>query len=318
MTSTSWVDEKPLNGNNYYRVYAVGHGLTSPSSKTSSVNYALDAPTNVNAEIQDDDFTIRLNWDAVKHAESYDVYRSSNSSSGYTKVADGVTSTSWTDEKPLNGNNYYRVYAVGHGLTSSAGNTSVYYIKPTCPDTHHPHEIDLGLPSGTKWACSNVGANKPEEYGGYYAWGETEEKSYYDWSTYIHCDGSSGTFHDLGSDISGTEYDVAHVKWGGKWCMPTTAEQRELLNNCTSEWTTLNGVNGRKFISKINGNSIFLPAAGYRWLGGLYYAGEGGYWSSTQSPDDSLADYLGFDSGHAYWGSLHRDGGPSVRPVVRN
>ena len=163
------------------------------------MNYALDAPTNVNAEIQNDDFTIRLSWDAVKHAESYDVYRSSNSSSGYTKVADGVTSTSWTDEKPLNGNNYYRVYAVGHGLTSSAGSTSVYIIKPTCPDTHHPHEIDLGLPSGTKWACSNVGANKPEEYGGYYAWGETEEKSYYDWSTYIHCDGSYGTCHKLAS-----------------------------------------------------------------------------------------------------------------------
>ena len=278
-------------------------------------------PTNVKAFIADDDFVIKVTWDAVKHAESYDVYRSSSSSSGFTKVAEGVTSTSWTDEKPLNGNNYYRVYAVGHGLTSSAGSTSVYIIKPTCPDTHHPHEIDLGLPSGTKWACSNVGATKPEEYGGYYAWGETEEKSYYDWSTYIHCDGSSETCHNLGSDISGTEYDVAHVKWGSDWVMPTHDEQMELLNNCTSEWTTLNGVEGRKITSKINGNSIFLPAAGYRWYGDLYYAGEGGYyWSSTQDPDRSDYAYgLYFYSGGTYW--FHYGGrlyGRSVRPVVRN
>ena len=316
--STSWVDEKPLNGNNYYRVYAVGHGLTSPSSKTSSVNYALDAPTNVNAEIQDDDFTIRLSWDAVKHAESYDVYRSSNSSSGYTKVADGVTSTSWVDEKPLNGNNYYRVYAVGHGLTSSAGSTSVYIIKPTCPDTHHAHEIDLGLPSGTKWACSNVGATKPEEYGGYYAWGETEEKSYYDWSTYKYY--KNGEYLNIGTDISGTEYDVAHVKWGGNWCMPTYDDIQELLDNCTYEWTTLNGVKGTKFTSKINGNSIFLPAAGCRCYGHLDGAGEyGGFWSSTQDPDYSgYACSLYFSSGDAYWGYDVRYYGRSVRPVVRN
>ena len=182
--------------------------------------------------------------------------------------------------------------------------------------------IDLGLPSGTKWASCNVGATKPEEYGGYYAWGETEEKEVYNWSTYIHCDGSYETCHDLGEDISGTEYDVAHVKWGGKWCMPTLDDIKELLDNCTSEWTTLNGVNGRKFTSNINGNSIFLPAAGFRWDGDLVYAGSGGiYWSSSQYPSDSDYAYyllLDFDSGSAYWGSFYRNSGQSVRPVVRN
>lgn len=180
--------------------------------------------------------------------------------------------------------------------------------------------IDLGLPSGTKWASCNVGATKPEEYGGYYAWGETEEKDYYDWSTYIHCDGSFSTCHDIGSDISGTKYDVAHVKWGGNWCMPTKDDIKELLDNCTYEWTTLNSVNGKKFTSKINGNSIFLPAAGYRWLGGLDDAGEyGGYWSSTQIPDYSLnACSLDFWSGYASWRLTSRVHGQSVRPVVRN
>ena len=179
--------------------------------------------------------------------------------------------------------------------------------------------IDLGLPSGTKWASCNVGATKPEEYGGYYAWGETEEKEFYDKSTYKFYQDDECV--NIGSDISGTNYDVAHVKWGGNWCMPTLDDIKELLDNCTYEWTTLNGVYGRKFTSNINGNSIFLPAAGYRWYGDLYYAGEYGiYWSSAQYPDYSYyAYYLYFGSGYAYWLSyLYRYYGRSVRPVIRN
>ena len=178
--------------------------------------------------------------------------------------------------------------------------------------------IDLDLPSGTKWASCNVGATKPEEYGGYYAWGETEEKDVYNEDTYKYC--QNGEYVNLGSDISGTKYDVAHVKWGGNWCMPTFDDIKELLDNCTYEWTTLNGVNGTKFTSKINGNSIFLPAAGYRFRGPLDGAGEvGGYWSSTQNPDYSGNAYdLFFFSGNANWSGSHRYFGRSVRPVVRN
>ena len=103
-------------------------------------------------------------------------------------------------------------------------------IHLSCPDGNHPHAINLGLPSGTLWACCNVGASMPEEYGGSYAWGETEEKSAYDWSTYIHYDISNYTCNDIGSDISGTDYDVAHVKWGGSWHMPSLEQIKELLN----------------------------------------------------------------------------------------
>ena len=81
--------------------------------------------------------------------------------------------------------------------------------------------VDLGLPSGTKWANMNVGATKPEEFGGCYAWGEAKEKSANNWANYVHCDGTEKTCHNLGEDISGTKYDVAHVKWGGDWKMPT-------------------------------------------------------------------------------------------------
>ena len=189
-----------------------------------------------------------------------------------------------------------------------------------CPDGNHPHMIDLGLPSGTKWACCNVGANKPEGYGGYYAWGETETKSTYDWSTYIHCDGSEKTCHDLGSDIAGTRYDVAHVKWGGSWVIPSKVQQDELRNNCTYEWTTVNGVKGGKFTSKKNGKSIFLPAAGHRNGSDLDNAGSYGYyWSSTQAPSYARNAYsLYFNSGNAYARDYYRYYGFTVRPVSRN
>ena len=188
-----------------------------------------------------------------------------------------------------------------------------------CPDDNHPHMIDLGLPSGTKWACCNVGAEKPEDYGGYYAWGETEEKDVYHWTTYIHCDGSKNTCHDLGSDIAGTQYDVAHVKWGGSWVMPTDEQRKELADNCRQEWTTLNDVNGRKFTSKINGNCIFLPAAGYRYNSGLNNnGGNGYYWTATQYSRYAYQAYsLTFSTSSSGYNALGRDEGNSVRPVAK-
>ena len=178
--------------------------------------------------------------------------------------------------------------------------------------------VDLGLPSGTKWANMNVGAEKPEDYGGYYAWGETEEKDVYDWSTYIHSDGSSQYCNDIGSDIAGTQYDVAHVKWGGSWKMPTLEQIQELLDNCTYEWTTLNGINGGKFTGS-NGNSVFVPAAGYHPESSfLFVEQHGGFWSSTFIGNNPYgrAYTLEFNSNNAYleqWGSLCH--GRLVRPV---
>ncbi len=189
----------------------------------------------------------------------------------------------------------------------------------SCPDNHHPHLIDLGLPSGTQWACCNVGANVPEGYGGYYAWGETDEKSdLYNWSTYIYCDGTDRTCYDLGSDIAGTEYDVAHIKWGGDWQMPTNTQRSELINNCTLEWITLNGITGGKFTGS-NGGTIFLPAAGYRWIDHITNFGtQGAYWSSTRHSFYSFnAIGLYFSSGiGTYFG--YRSYGQSVRPVIIN
>lgn len=191
-----------------------------------------------------------------------------------------------------------------------------------CPDSNHPHAIDLGI--GVKWSCCNVGASSPEQCGGYYAWGETEEKSTYTDVNYAYFDNASyqngkdwvDCFKYIGSDIGGTSYDVAHVKWGGSWRMPSLEHIKALVNNCSSEWTRMNGVYGRKFIGA-NGNCIFLPAAGSRWDDDLYYVGDyGSYWSSTQYPDDSDSEYnLFFRSGNTDWYCGGRYYGFPVRPV---
>ena len=139
------------------------------------------------------------------------------------------------------------------------------------------HEyVCLGLPSGLKWATCNVGATSPEEYGSYFAWGETSPKSEY---TEDNCKAYG---KNLG-DISGSPiYDAARANWGGSWRMPTKAEFEELLNNCNWEWTSQGGHNGYKVTSKRNGKSIFFSAAGYYYEACNSFIGEYcEYWSST-------------------------------------
>ena len=191
-------------------------------------------------------------------------------------------------------------YSLGcNGSNNSCETGPVYDGTPVRPvrarqKLEYHETIDLGLPSGTKWASCNVGASSPEESGGYYAWGETEEKWEYTDKTYMYYDAQNEKYIQIGNDISGTQYDVAHVKWGGNWRMPTEADIDELLQNTTSIWTTQNGVTGRMMISKINFNRIFLPVNGCyesvydeNFNGALIYRGlcwksvNGYYWSST-------------------------------------
>ena len=197
--------------------------------------------------------------------------------------------------------------------------------------------VDLGL--SVKWATFNVGATKPEEYGDYYAWGETEPKTDYSLSTYKWCDGSNYIMTKYCNDsnygnngftdtltVLDPEDDVAHVKWGGSWRMPTKDEQDELRDKCTWTWyssgnTEFNGVAGYKVTSKkegYTGRYIFLPSAGCRYETGLYNAGFVGYYRSsslyTGRPYDAW--YVDFDSSDVradYY--YHRYYGLSVRPV---
>ena len=196
------------------------------------------------------------------------------------------------------------------------------------PNTGNHEYVDLGL--SVKWATCNVGATKPEEYGDYFAWGETEPKSIYDWSTYKYYNGSSSslTKYCTNSGYGTVDYkttlelsdDAARANWGGSWRMPTDAELTELREQCTWTWTTQNGVYGYKVTSKKSGytnKSIFLPAAGCRYDSSLGGTGSNGYyWSSSLYTDDPGSAYeLDLYSNGVYRHFSYRYYGQSVRPV---
>ena len=230
-----------------------------------------------------------------------------------------------------------RVDAYGYGtaiITCEAADGSG--VKATCvvnivdPSTF----VDLGLPSGTLWATCNIGAENPEDYGDYFAWGETEGyndgKTIFLLSSYKWCEGSNSTmtkyctnssygyngFTDDKTELD-LEDDAAYVNWGPKWRMPSPEQFVELNNSnyTTTEWTTQNGVNGRKITSKTNGNSIFLPAAGYHrsWFD---REGSGGYyWSRTLDSQPYNARILSISSSGIGMDYGYRYEGRNVRPV---
>ena len=225
-------------------------------------------------------------------------------------------------------------------LTSLSYNTTYYYVA--CSNVHYMDfygeiksfkttgdvpagAVDMGLP--VYWATTNVGADEPEEYGQYFAWGETEEKEVYDWSTYKLCNGTSSSFTKYSTNSKyGTvdnkteldpEDDVAHVRMGGYWRMPTQSEWQNLYDGCTWTWTQENGVNGYIVTSKKTGESIFLPAGGYKGEDKYVYDGiRGYYWTSTL--DWSLSDFANhwyIRSDKYTWYTEYRYYGYNVRPV---
>lgn len=235
---------------------------------------------------------------------------------------------------------YYRSYVLVDGVAHYGAVGSLQYTA-----TSNHTAVDLGL--SVKWATCNVGATKPEEYGDYFTWGEIEPKSSYNWSTYKYmedgysswehvtkytfADGKkSGCWYDgdtyVGTTVDGVTYknktvldpedDAAHVNWGGDWRMPTDAELTELRTKCTWTWSKSGNVNGY-VVTGPNGNSIFLPAAGYRIDSSLYYAGSRGYYRSSSLSEDSSgrAHRVYFSSRNVSRDGSNCDTGQSVRPV---
>ena len=219
----------------------------------------------------------------------------------------------------------------GDGYITVGDITSIYNILLGLPNYEF---VDLGLPSGTLWATMNVGANSPEEYGDYFAWGETTPKDFYDWSTYQWCMGSRSSFIKYCTDSSlgyngfvdnktelDPEDDAATANWGEMWRMPSDDQLYELKDVCIWQWTMRNGVNGYLVTSNHNGASLFLPAAGFHWNGGLSNAGTGGfYWSRTlYSGNSGTRPYnaysLYFYSYGKFFDFNYRSDGRSVRAV---
>ena len=188
------------------------------------------------------------------------------------------------------------------------------------------HEyVDLGLPSGTLWATCNVGANTPEQYGDYFACGETAPKEVYNWENYKWCNGSDNSITKYCMDSSfGTvdgktelepEDDAAYVNWGLSWRIPSQDQTKELCDNCSWQWTQRNGVNGMLVIG-VNGNTIFLPAAGFRMYNNISFAGSRGNYLSRSLAYSNCAYYLYLESGlwiYNYYGD--RFVGQTIRPV---
>ena len=198
---------------------------------------------------------------------------------------------------------------------------------PDCPDDHHPHMIDLGLPSGTLWSCCNLGASKPEDYGSYFAWGETYTKERYDYTSYT-LGHSYDQMVDIGNNIAGTNYDAATVRWGSEWRMPTDEQILELIDhaNTKHEFSSRNSVKGEYFWG-MHGGKLFIPAAGT-----IYGTDNGStdrlgsYWSANLSISDSpyyksyCANVLFFYNNKCELGVCYdpgyRENGNPIRPVA--
>ena len=194
--------------------------------------------------------------------------------------------------------------------------------RPTTGTLNGYDWVDLGL--SVKWATKNVGASSPSDYGYHFAWGETRKKDNYTLSTCFDClddKGDNWGTYKIGgkTSISPTSgHDTARENWGGSWRMPTDSEFEELCKKCDWTWTSQDGHNGYK-VTGPNGNSIFLPAAGWRVGTDTYYVGEGGYyWSSTLSSSNSYsAHYLKFFSSYHDTNDSLRGIGQGVRPVTK-
>lgn len=268
----------------------------------------------------------------------YDPYLTKTVYADVNNLETGDTIVCMFSDFKYNTQYYYRVFfRLGSMVADGNIKTFKYIFVPKENGVENGHDyIEMGL--RVRWATTNVGASSPEEYGDFYSWGETETKSDYSWASYKWCDGSYAymTKYGIGrgfgvNDNKTTldlEDDVAQVKWGGGWRMPTKAEIAELRQKCIWTYTNQNGVDGFLVTSDVDGyrdRSIFLPIAGFRNDSDLLNVGiQGYYWSSTLSARDGGDKRGPFDGNCLYLSSVghesydcYRNFGFSVRPVCK-
>lgn len=286
--ATIWL----TNGNVECEVYSnylekYGNSSCFASEANDSLNHCLD----------------RNAWQQAMEKgtiEAYKVYVGEFPKGIHSRYAKGKIED-WTAWKTAREKDNYKGY-LEYYKNFPKGDSIELAQKELIPN--EANAVDLGLPSGTRWAPCNVGATSPEEYGDYYAWGEIQTKNDFSWKTYQYFTDKNkngkpwtngkadlGEITDIGNDISGTIYDVAYVKWGGDWKMPTKAQCQELVDKCKWTWWTTPDLQEGYKVTGPNGNSIFLPAAGFRYDTDLGRAGfRGGYWASNRdksSPNNS-------------------------------
>ena len=270
-----------------------------------------------------DDFIFTITYDPNGGVGTMEVdtiyYGYSTEIKACTFTRDGYSFVEWNTDKNGKGAPYQPNFKL-----SIDKNITLYAQWDEEPVITYEY-VDLGL--SVKWAKCNVGACKPEEYGDYFAWGETQSKSTFSWDTYKWCNGASSSLlkynnnnnYGIVDNLNHLDLsdDAARTKWGGNWRTPTDAEMSELCEQCTWIYTTLNGIKGYQVTSNTNGNNIFLPSTGYQNNNTIYAAGAFGYyWSSTLIQDTPYnacglyftADVVGFSGKNRYYGH-------AVRPV---
>lgn len=307
-----------------------GGGFEGPAAQYAFVNTTEVTEITAKSAVCGGDVTTDNGYEVMERGVCWST--NENPTINDNKTVDGSDVGTYTSNLTVldHSTTYYvRAYA-----TNAAGTNYGEQKSFTTKPSYNGYEyVDLGLPSGLKWAAYNVGAEKPEDCGTYYAWGETQPAPDNDYSGENCCthqardkdllkDGIITIIDDYDNYDLTSAYDAASVNWGAEWRMPSYADIEELINNCTSEWTTLNGVYGRKVTSNINGNHIFLPAAGSRkWDGGWSYSfGEAGcYWSSYSEEDGyTYSVTMDFDDDDGpMFSSSGRAHGLTVRAVFR-
>lgn len=298
----SYIDKNPVTGTNYYKVSATANDIISELSDCVFVKYV---PSPTITDIGRVGKEIILTWSTVKDA-TYNVYRASDTQlKSLIQIASNLNTNSYTDKSPLSKNNYYIVRAVMDGVESQGS----VIVSQEYPFINGYEYIDLGLPSGIKWATMNVGASKSGDYGNYYAWGEISTKSTYTAANSVTTNNSS--LRTIGGS---SKYDAATANWGSTWRLPTVSEYEELINNCTWTWTVIDGHTGY-IVKGPNGNSIFLPAAGYKLETSLGSVGSGGYYWSSSCYSDVAAWRLNFNNSVYQKAENYKLAGLSVRPV---
>lgn len=230
--------------------------------------------------------------DAMNREPASDVYR--------CVIADLLPNTTY----------YVRAYATNEAGTAYGEELSFTTLEGNFINGYE--YVDLGLPSGLKWAAHNFGATMPYEIGSYLAWGEHKPKDMYSSSNSITYGINVG---EMSGDI---EFDAAAFSWEASWRIPTSDEARELIDNCTIEWTVMNNVQGALFTGP-NGNQIFLPSGGFATEGNIDFAdSEGAYWTSSPDPSDPVyysTFFYFYNTNFANIGWFSRYAGLLVRPV---
>jgi len=261
--------------------------------------------------------TIAYQFSSDKLCAAVIMTRKDEEKSDIQKSLEGFDYIGESSSNDIYSNKNKNVFAVAYETTEDEENYQIIGFTPLSSMTEMVNGkecADLGL--SVKWATCNVGANNPEDYGGYYAWGETDEKDSYSWNTYKYCSGSSSTCINLGDNICGTQYDVAQTVFGSSWTLPTKEEMDELRTKCDWVWTTKNGINGYKVFGD-NGNYIFLPAAGYKRPSLRSSRTNGYYMTATQYKTISNAHDLEFTSSKIASNYMSRCYGGSVRAVLK-